>query len=184
MLIYKVMNYPIKLLSAFAGVAILLSAVISCSGRDAKQSDTATEPDTVAYEDTHCDSLFVIYGIDMASKRIANGDFINLRDLPGSDRPDSSYEGFLLPYSDCVIAFRKDILVALVPDTKLYVIDGKEAPKDNYDALTAFEIKKVTVSGDKMHIETRTPAPHENTAVAEAIDNETQRKKGVRSFLQ
>lgn len=179
----EMMRYPFRLLSAFAGLMIMCAATSSCGGAGTKHAEEAADIDTIVFEETHCDSLFVIYGVDMRSKRIAEGDFINLRDLPRSKRPDSSYEGFLLPYSDCVIAFRKDIIMALAPDIKFYVIDGEEAPKDIYDALTPFEIKKVTVDGERMHVETRIPSTHENTVVAEAIDKETQRKKGTKRFL-
>lgn len=171
--------YKLKYLSA--NILLALSSVCiatSCSGSrtDRAEAQTDVTADTSVIADTGNDSLFVISGVDIDSKAIADGDFINLRDLPESERPDSSYDGFLLPYTDCVVTSRPDVAVALLPDVKSYVIDGKEATKADFEALTAERIKKVSIDGDKVFVETRVPSEKENPAVSEAISKESQLK--------
>lgn len=164
-----------------ANILLALSLVCiatSCgdSRTDRAEAHTDVTADASVIADTGNDSLFVISGVDMDSKAIADGDFINLRDLSESERPDSSYDGFLLPYTDCVVTSRPDVVVALLPDVKSYVIDGKEATKADFEALTAERIKKVSIDGDKVFVETRVPSEKENPVVSEAISKESQLK--------
>lgn len=167
------LSYASKLISAL----VILIAITSCGGSTASQAENTADvaaADTTATTDADNYSPFVIYNVDINCDAIKNGDFIPMSELPYSDRPDSSYEGFTLPLTKAVITSHKDVIGKLAGNVTTYIIDGKTSDKNDFDALDAEKIQRVTIDGPKLIIETRFALDEPNPDVKMAVDEESR----------
>ena len=124
-------------------------------------SNSGSEGASVAQNENDDNSVklyhvFMIRGVDMNSKLIADGDFIDAKDIAASPRPDSSFDGVLFPLTKTVVTWRKNILDALAGNPKVYIIDGKESSKKAFNELPAEKIQSVLIDGDKVEVTTCT----------------------------
>ncbi len=159
-------------LSALVIAISVLSCTNSTTQNEGCDNEAATDSVTTDSIDTSAYTPFVIYGVDMDSEAIKNGDFIWMGDLPTTDRPDSSFDGFTLPITKAVITGHKDVIGKLAPDVAVYIIDGKSATKDDFDILDVEKIQRVSIDGEKLVIETRFSTDEPNPDIKMAIDEE------------
>lgn len=155
-------------------VAIAFTACSNSANNTAADSDS-TPTDTVTTANTSSYQPFVIYGVDMGSDAIKNGDFIWMGDLPTSDRPDDSFEGLTLPIIKAVITGHKSVIAILAPDATTYIIDGKDSTRDALDTLDADSIQRMTIDGTTLIVETRYSLDEPNPDVKIAVDEEGRR---------
>lgn len=150
---------------------VIAFAVSSCTNSTSHQNE---DTDSVATDsiDTSAYTPFVIYGVDMDCDAIKNGDFIWMGDLPTTNRPDSSFDGFTLPLTKAVITGHKDVIGKLASDVTAYIIDGKTATKDDFNMLDVEKIQRVSIDGQKLVIETRFSTDEPNPDVKMAVDEE------------
>lgn len=155
-------------------IAIAVSSCTNSTTHQNKGSDNVPATDSVATDsiDTSAYTPFVIYGVDMNCEAIKNGNFIWMGDLPATNCPDSSFDGFTLPLIKAVITGHKDVIEKLAPDVTAYIIDGKSATKNDFDILDVEKIQRVSIDGQKMVIETRFSTDEPNPDVKMAVDEE------------
>jgi len=160
-------------------VSIMLTVFYSCTNSTSAGAVTdsdcgAQNNDTAAAATEDVVSAFVVYGVDMNSSAIKEGDFIWMGDLPNSDRPDSSYDGFTLPITGSVVTFKKSTVRKLAPSADTYIIDGKKADESLFEALDEVKIQRVTINGDTLVIETRFSIDEPNPDLKIAVDEESR----------
>ncbi|MDO4320686.1 MAG: hypothetical protein Q4C34_08935 [Bacteroidales bacterium] len=155
-------------------IALSVSSCTNCATRQNEENDNAAATDSVATAtiDSSAYTPFVIYGVDMDCDAIKNGDFIWMGDLPTTDRPESSFDGFTLPLTKAVITGHKDVVGKLAPDVTAYIIDGKSATKDDFNTLDVEKIQRINIDGQKLVIETRFSTDEPNPDVKIAVDEE------------
>lgn len=89
--------------------------------------------------------LVPIFVPDIASLSLLNNDsWIDLADLPTSDRPESSFQGFILPHINAIYTRHKSIIESLTANCSIILIDYKEA---TIEALSALPIEKIVAIG-------------------------------------
>lgn len=92
---------------------------------------------------------------DIASLPEVNNDsWIDLADLPASDRPESSYQGFLLPHINAIYTRHKSIIESLTSNCSIILIDYTESTNDELLALPIEKIVAVGICGPQVRIVT------------------------------
>ena len=107
---------------------------------------------------------------DIASfPELNNDNWIDLADLPTSDRPESSFQGFLLPYINAVYTRHKSIIESLTANCSIILVDYKEATRDDVSALSFDQIVAIGVCGPQARIVTTSSlTPGSNPALISA----------------
>ena len=96
-----------------------------------------------------------IFVPDIASfPELNNESWIDLAELPTSDRPESSFQGFLLPHINAVYARHKSIIESLTADCSIILIDYKEATRDVVSSLSFDQIVAIAICGPQARIVT------------------------------
>lgn len=80
--------------------------------------------------------------------------WIDLADLPSSDRPESSYQGFLLPHINAVYTRHKYTIDSLTKNCSIILIDYKQASSDELTALPVEQIVAIGICGPQARIVT------------------------------
>lgn len=78
--------------------------------------------------------------------------WIDLAELPTSDRPESSYQGFRLPHINAVYTWHKSIIESLTADCSIILIDYNEATKTELAALPIDKIAAIGICGPQARI--------------------------------
>lgn len=92
---------------------------------------------------------------DIAAIPELNSDnWIDLAELPTSDRPESSYLGFRLPNINVVYTWHKSIIESLTANCSIILIDYKEATITELSALPIEKILAVGICGPQARIVT------------------------------
>ncbi|MCH5345571.1 MAG: hypothetical protein J1E63_00595 [Muribaculaceae bacterium] len=107
---------------------------------------------------------------DIASfPELNNENWIDLAELPTSDRPESSFQGFLLPHINAVYARHKSIIESLTADCSIILVDYKEATKDDVTSLSFDQIVAIAICGPQVRIATTSALiPGNNPALISA----------------
>lgn len=172
--IKKLRNLSVWQLIPALGLAIFVYSCSNSTTRQKEENNNVSATDSVATDtkDTTAYTPFVIYGVDVDCDAIKNGDFIWMGDLPTTDRPDSSFDGLTLPLTKAVITGHKDVIGKLAPKVSAYIIDGKNATKNDFNILDVEKIQRVSIDGQKLVIETRFSTDEPNPDVKMAVDEE------------
>ena len=80
--------------------------------------------------------------------------WIDLADLPSSDRSESSYNGFLLPHINAVYTKLKSVIESLTANCSIILIDYNEATSDELSALPVDQIAAIGICGPQARIVT------------------------------
>lgn len=92
---------------------------------------------------------------DIASfPELNNDNWIDLAELPYSDRPENSFQGFLLPHINAVYTWHKSIIESLIANCSIIHIDYKEATNDDVSSLPVDQIIAVGICGPQARIVT------------------------------
>ena len=78
--------------------------------------------------------------------------WIDLADLPTSDRPENSYHGFRLPHINAVYTWHKPVIEALTANCSVILIDYTEATSADLSALPVEEIVAIGICGPQARI--------------------------------
>lgn len=134
------------------------------------------DPDSLrAKEPWDGKTMFVIFGVNMKSPEFRNGDFMWAGDVAKYGTLESELNGLSLPMTGAVVTFRKGTILMLDPEADKFVIDGQDADRARFDALTGDSIQRVTLEGRKVVIETKlVPEADENIDVKKATDDEAR----------
>lgn len=165
---------PIKssILAALMPILLLSGAILfSCSNSNVRE----TAEQTLAAGDTAYNNLFLIRGVDVDARALADSNFIYVGDLAYADRPDSSFDGIVYPITHSVATYKKGTIDMLAPADAEYVIDSKKATKEQYAELGEEAIQLVALDGNKVEIYTRRDINEPNADVT-ANGNEESRR--------
>lgn len=89
-----------------------------------------------------------------AFPQLDNGNWIDLADLPASDRPESSFQGFLLPHINAIYTGHKSVIESLTADCSVILIDYKESERGELSALPIDRIVAVGICGPQARVVT------------------------------
>lgn len=78
--------------------------------------------------------------------------WIDLADLPASERPESSYQGFRLPNINAVYTWHKAIIESLTAKCSIILIDYKDATPADILALPIDHIVAIGICGPQARI--------------------------------
>lgn len=81
-----------------------------------------------------------------------NDNCIDLADLPTSDRPESSFQGFILPHINAVYTRHKSIIESLTANCSIILVDYKEATSDDVSSLPVDQIVAIGICGPQARI--------------------------------
>ena len=80
--------------------------------------------------------------------------WIDLADLPTSDRPDSDYNGFRLPHINAIYTWHKSVIESLTAKCSVILIDYKEASAAELSALPIDKIVAIGICGPQARVVT------------------------------
>lgn len=80
--------------------------------------------------------------------------WLDLADLPTSDRPESAYQGFRLPHINAVYTWHKSIIESLTAKCSVILIDYKEATHADLSALPVDRIAAIGICGSQARVVT------------------------------
>lgn len=80
--------------------------------------------------------------------------WLDLADLPTSDRPESDYQGFRLPHINTVYTWHKSIIESLTAKCSIILIDYKEATPAELSALPINRIVAIGICGPQARVVT------------------------------
>ena len=96
-----------------------------------------------------------IFVPDIAEYQELNNDnWIDLADLPTSDRAESSFQGFLLPHINAIYTGHQSVIESLTANCSIIIIDYKETTKDELSALPIEKIVAIGICGPQVRIVT------------------------------
>lgn len=96
-------------------------------------------------------------------------DWIDLADLPASDRPESAFQGFRLPQINAVYTWHKSVIESLTTNCTTIFIDYEEATYADIVTLPIDRIVAVGICGPQARIVTTAAlAPGSNPALIPA----------------
>lgn len=78
--------------------------------------------------------------------------WIDLADLPTSDRPESDYHGFRLPHINAVYVWDKSIIESLTAKCSIILIDYKEVTSAALSALPVDRIVAIGICGPQARV--------------------------------
>lgn len=91
--------------------------------------------------------------------------WIDLADLPSSDRPESSFQGFRLPHINAIYTWHKDVIETLTANCFI-IIDYKEATSKDLSALPFETIVAIGICGPQARVVTTSAlTPSDNPAL-------------------
>lgn len=95
--------------------------------------------------------------------------WIDLADLPTSDRPESDYNGFRLPHINAVYTWQKSVIESLIAKCSVILIDYKEATAAELSALPINHIVAIGICGPQARVVTTSAlTPGSNPALISA----------------
>ncbi|MCH5219300.1 MAG: hypothetical protein J1F20_01930 [Muribaculaceae bacterium] len=143
-----------------ASIFITTVAVFLPQNAQAETTPTAEQPEWVV----------PIFLPDLtAVPELNNDNWIDLADLPTSDRPESSFEGFLLPQINAVYTQHKSIIESLTANCSIILIDYKTSTSDDISALSINQIIAIGICGSQARIVTTSSlTPGNNPALISA----------------
>lgn len=83
-----------------------------------------------------------------------NDNWIDLADLPSSDRPESSFQGFLLPNINAIYTGDKSVIESLTANCSTILVDYREATSDELSELPIEKIVAIGICGPQARIVT------------------------------
>lgn len=81
-------------------------------------------------------------------------EWLDLADLPTSDRPDNAYQGFRLPHINAVYTWHKSVIESLTAKCSVIFIDYKEATTGDLSALPIDRIVAIGICGPQARVVT------------------------------
>ncbi len=95
--------------------------------------------------------------------------WLDLADLPASDRPESDYQGFLLPHINAVYTRHKSVIESLTAECSVILIDYKESTPADLSALPVDSIVAIGICGPQARVVTTSAlTPGSNPALVSA----------------
>lgn len=108
---------------------------------------------------------------DIASfPELNNDNWIDLAELPSSDRPESSFQGFLLPRINCVYTRHKSIIESLIANCSIILVDYKDATRDYVSSLSFYQIVAIGICGTQARIVTTSALTTNNNPALVSAD--------------
>ena len=80
--------------------------------------------------------------------------WLDLADLPTSDRPESTYQGFRLPHINAIYTWNKSIIELLTAKCTIILIDYKESTVADLSALPIKRIVAIGICGPQARVVT------------------------------
>lgn len=135
-----------RIFAAVTSLFVVIMVAFMPQTAQAETSSTASEPS---------EWIVPIFVPDIASlPEVDNDNWINLADLPTSDRPENSFQGFLLPNINAIYARHKSIIESLTANCSIILIDYKECTSAELAALPLEKIAAVGICGPQARIVT------------------------------
>ena len=135
-----------RLCLVVASIFIIIATSIMPLNARAEIPNTASEPS---------EWVVPIFLPDIADIPELNTDnWIDLAELPTSDRSESSYQGFRLPHINAVYTRHKSIIESLTANCSIILIDYKEATSTDLTALPVERIVAIGICGPQARIVT------------------------------
>lgn len=129
-------------------VAVSIFVIIMAS-----LSPLAAYSETPQSNSEHSQWVVPIFLPDIAAVPELNTDkWIDLADLPDSDIPESSFQGFRLPHINAIYTWHKSVIESLTANCSIILIDYKEATRTELSALPVEKILAIGICGPQVRI--------------------------------
>lgn len=144
-------------------LTLLLAAILPAMAHD---DDIERTPEGLA-------CTFAVFGASASAdtlQSICGGEWINMQDLPLTDKPDSYYEGLLLPSTGGFITCHRSVVNKLTPLCVFILIDNKPATREELDAIPTSRLGGVYICRETLYVETHDPGLGNNPYVRAAVN--------------
>lgn len=141
-------------LASIACATMFLSApaVSSTIGQISRSSLSSYDSDMAVKNKK---ATFVVYGIDLNSDAVKNGNFALVSDVENKGVSIHAVDGVISPRIGAIFCTDKKVLERITPKIRKYVVDNKVMSAKEFSGIPASELCKVVVSGNSMTVYTR-----------------------------
>lgn len=141
-----------RLAAIIAATALAIASFISAAQSPCHQCSSSTATDSTSGPWV---AMIVVPDIAKATKAVG-GEWIDLEQLPFTDKPDSHFSGLILRHINGAYIFSKATLERFVDGTETYFLNNLEPiTHDQFKALPISDIVCMMVCGGQVRVYTR-----------------------------